>query len=436
MCPGNLDPRQTTYGYDDAGRLTAADSPTSRQTTAYERRGLPQSIVTSSGINPSNLQMTRTEQRRYDGDARLLETATSGAIGPSQTRNFAWDVAVPVARVQNIATSGILEELAYGPNRAFSYVTAITAFSYDAHGSTLQDAEDPSTAPLARSSGYDAFGQAATPDGTGLPTFGYRGELTVGNVVHLRARDYDPATSRFTTRDPRDGVDGTPVVANPYHYADNDPLNRSDPTGMRPNDNLLAFFETFGIAPITGDSLRQCGADIAGGILDTITFGFADSGHNGANKGSGCYRLGEGGATVGAFALDVGLLKAARDARRLTGIRGAAQNTARGPDFVAGPMGSAPPVPVSQSRMAAGLDDAGFPRQPTSSPGMDYTLPDGSHVRLMDPAGAAGRRASFTNANGQPINPFTGKPVQPPPGLTPAERLEYVRARTHVEQGR
>jgi len=38
------------------------------------------------------------------------------------------------------------------------------------------------------------------------------------------------------TRDPMGGVDGTPTVANPYHYADNDPLNKIDPMGTRPCD--------------------------------------------------------------------------------------------------------------------------------------------------------------------------------------------------------
>jgi len=31
-------------------------------------------------------------------------------------------------------------------------------------------------------------------------------------------------------------VTGTPTEANPYHYADNDPLNKVDPTGDRPTD--------------------------------------------------------------------------------------------------------------------------------------------------------------------------------------------------------
>lgn len=104
-----------------------------------------------------------------------------------------------------------------------------------------------------------------------------------------------------------------------------------------------------------------------------------------------------------------------------------------GPDFVAGPIGSEPPVPVSQSRMAAGFDDAGFPSMPTASPGTEYTLPDGTKVRLMEPSGQAPMRASFTNGNGGPINPFTGKPVQPPapPGWS---MKDWVRALTHVEQ--
>src|SRR3546814_5745847 len=58
--------------------------------------------------------------------------------------------------------------------------------------------------------------------------FGYRGELHSDDLVHLRARDYDPSTGAFTTRDPLDGVNGTTTVANPYHYAENDPLNRTD----------------------------------------------------------------------------------------------------------------------------------------------------------------------------------------------------------------
>jgi hypothetical protein len=107
--------------------------------------------------------------------------------------------------------------------------------------------------------------------------------------------------------------------------------------------------------------------------------------------------------------------------------------TSTGPDFVAGPAGSHPPVPVSQSRMAAGLDEAGFPSAPTRAPGTEYTLPDGSKVRLMQPSGQAPLRASFTNGNGQAINPFTGKPVQPPapPGVT---MKEWVRLNTHVDQ--
>jgi len=43
---------------------------------------------------------------------------------------------------------------------------------------------------------------------------------------------YDPTTGTFLTRDPLDGINGTTVVANPYHYTDKDPVNQTDPSGL------------------------------------------------------------------------------------------------------------------------------------------------------------------------------------------------------------
>ncbi len=100
-------------------------------------------------------------------------------------------------------------------------------------------------------------------------------------------------------------------------------------------------------------------------------------------------------------------------------------------DFIVTPGGTA--VPTSQSRMRQGFDRAGFPGRPTSSPGVEHTLPNGQRVRTMEPSGQAPRRASFENSNGQPVTP-DGTVPQPPRGMTSAQRRQYVRDRTHIEQ--
>ena len=46
-------------------------------------------------------------------------------------------------------------------------------------------------------------------------------------LIYLRARYYDPATAQFLTRDPLEAV-----TAEPYEYADSDPLDESDPLGL------------------------------------------------------------------------------------------------------------------------------------------------------------------------------------------------------------
>jgi hypothetical protein len=66
---------------------------------------------------------------------------------------------------------------------------------------------------------------------------------------------------------------------------------------------------------------------------------------------------------------------------------------------------------------------------------MQYTLPDGSRVRIMEPSGPAGLRASFTDAFDNPINPFTGKQPQPPRGVTGPAWKQMMRSLTHMELG-
>ena len=97
-------------------------------------------------------------------------------------------------------------------------------------------------------------------------------------------------------------------------------------------------------------------------------------------------------------------------------------------------------LPKSQSQMIANFEAAGYPSQSVISltsgkvVGTQYTLPDGSLVRVMQADGRNPQRASFEHANGSPIDPTTGKPVQPPKGLSKAERKQWIRERTHIEQ--
>jgi hypothetical protein len=89
------------------------------------------------------------------------------------------------------------------------------------------------------------------------------------------------------------------------------------------------------------------------------------------------------------------------------------------------------PVPTNQAAARQGFERAGLPQEPTRRPGTEFTMPDGMKVRLMEPNGPNGRRASFTNANGQPVSP-DGKPVNPPKGTLDPKK--YVKERTHVNQ--
>jgi len=132
------------------------------------------------------------------------------------------------------------------------------------------------------------------------------------------------------------------------------------------------------------------------------------------------------------FATAIEEARLAPDAGSVQVGRVAGGTPAKGtPDFVADTQGNV--VPTSASRLEEGFQNAGFPSTPTRSPGVQYTLPDGTTVRVMQAAGPAPRRASFENALGQPVNAFTGAVPQPPIGVVGAAWKQMFRELIHVE---
>jgi len=51
-------------------------------------------------------------------------------------------------------------------------------------------------------------------------------------LIHLRARYYDSALGRFSTRDPFTGVPTSPQTQHPYVYVAGNPINFVDPSGL------------------------------------------------------------------------------------------------------------------------------------------------------------------------------------------------------------
>ncbi|MGL4588614.1 MAG: RHS repeat-associated core domain-containing protein, partial [Mycoplasmatales bacterium] len=83
-----------------------------------------------------------------------------------------------------------------------------------------------------------SYTKQVTYDNHGKPSinleneFGYRSEMhTAGNQQYLRFREYDTSIGAFTKRDTYPGVQDRINSQNRYIYAENDPINGSDPSG-------------------------------------------------------------------------------------------------------------------------------------------------------------------------------------------------------------
>jgi RHS repeat-associated protein len=79
----------------------------------------------------------------------------------------------------------------------------------------------------------DAFGEMISQSGTTPNEWRYEGEqYDAGSGLYdLRARWMAPGVGRFTSRDTFSGTLTDPISLHPYLYTENDPINKTDPSG-------------------------------------------------------------------------------------------------------------------------------------------------------------------------------------------------------------
>ena len=80
---------------------------------------------------------------------------------------------------------------------------------------------------------YEPFGQVLDSGGTFDNPFMFTGQYFDSEIeeYYLRARQYNPHISRFTSRDPVAGKFKEPLTLHRYLYCLNDPVNGVDPSG-------------------------------------------------------------------------------------------------------------------------------------------------------------------------------------------------------------
>jgi RHS repeat-associated protein len=256
-CPGGSDPF-IRWSYDGVGNRLSESRPAG--TTAYSYNAadeLQQAGGTSYTYDKNGNQLSAgarafaydlanrmkttsasgtTTTYAYDGEGKRLQASTGA--GASQKTNFLWDpsFALPQLALESDGVGAALRRYRYGLRRiSMSSGSTVSYFHPDGLGSTAD-----LTAGVGGASrwtwSYEPFGAIRSEQqwGTGQPAnpMRFTGEyLDPTGLYHLRARQYDPGTGRFLSRDPVAAPLNLPFVS-AYAYVTNRPTIFADPSGL------------------------------------------------------------------------------------------------------------------------------------------------------------------------------------------------------------
>jgi len=181
----------------------------------------------------------------YDVDGIRVQKTEGG----TNLTKYLIDKNQPFAQVleERDNSGSLIVSYVYGDDLISQNRSGILSFyHYDGQMSTRQLTD--ATEVVTDSYVYDAFGVLINRVGTTVNNYLYTGEQYDPNIgfYYLRARYYNSALGRFITSDLYPGSIYEPISLHKYVYANLDPIDKIDPTG------LFGFVEMMVVATIIG----------------------------------------------------------------------------------------------------------------------------------------------------------------------------------------
>jgi RHS repeat-associated protein len=210
----------TSYSYSPNGALAQKTDATGTTTYTYDPFGNLQRVALPGG---------RIIDYIIDAAGRRVGKAVNGVVVTRWLYLDQWRIGTELDGTGVVTARFVWATRTNVPDYVMKAGSLYAVVSD--HVGSPRAVVDTATGLVVWNNAYDEFGKPAIADAGVIP-FGFAGGLYDADtkLVHFGAREYDPETGRWTSKDPIGFGGGS---ANVYGYASGDPVNFIDPSGLK-----------------------------------------------------------------------------------------------------------------------------------------------------------------------------------------------------------